>query len=78
MCDRLALAVPTPAALAGFELIQVIHLYSKQDLLQNLTQRQAEIADKHIFNLKLSSEVTPVTNQVSVNGHSQKRDSQFG
>ncbi|KAK9897360.1 peptidase C1B, bleomycin hydrolase [Cystobasidium minutum MCA 4210] len=40
-------------------------LLSKQDLLQNLTQRDAEVADTQVFNLKLSSEVTPVTNQKS-------------
>jgi len=40
-------------------------LLSKQDLLANLTKRSCEVADTQVFNLKLSSEVTPVTNQKS-------------
>ncbi|CAD6587372.1 MAG: hypothetical protein CYPHOPRED_003901 [Cyphobasidiales sp. Tagirdzhanova-0007] len=40
-------------------------LLSKQDILANLTNRRAEVADTQVFNLKLTSEVTPVTNQKS-------------
>lgn len=38
---------------------------SKQDLLDNLTSRSAVIQNTQIFNLKLSNEVKPVTNQSS-------------
>lgn len=61
-CDLVKLNA-SHAFLYAYVVPPLRDILSKQDLLANLTSRNAAIADQQVFNLKLSTEVTRMFRQ---------------